>query len=210
VVIEPFFESAAPEQEAAPLRVGPLSTREPPRVDKPLHARVPALAYEHRRVLEEVRRLRPSWRVHSTASLAELRGDVSLVRVVVGNTVTIASNRTEKNMAFAFGIVIPPLQLFHLEPVKETRRVYGTVNRFIADAQTLAPRRIRYPTQPDFAVDTRGLRGWTQPFGLDVSIEEGVLGTEEKRDAALLEGFSRALAVAVVAIVEEADAQIPQ
>ena len=67
----------------------------------------------------------------------------------------------------------------------------------------LEGRLVRYPTQPDFAVNTANLPVYERQFGLDLSYEEGILANEAPREAVLIRGFSLKLASAIVAMVEE-------
>ncbi len=220
VVLEPFFEEAG-WQTTTTTENNPLSTPSSSlgfgstalfnrdltvtRVsqDKPLYARVPALATEHRLALEVVRRLRPSWTVLSTSAVVGRTGPVSVVRVVVGDHQKVESNRSLKTMAFTFGLIILPLQLFQLMPVEETDRVVGQVQRFSLDDAAVGPRLLKYPTQPDFAVNLSGLEPLTRQFGLDLPYEEGLFANEAEHDAALIEGFAQKLAAAIIAVVEE-------
>ena len=225
VVIEPFFETAE-WQHTVKTETGMMMSPSPSffpgsgfspiggpfggtvsvqRVvtDKPLNARVPSLTEEQRQVLAEVQRLRPSWRVTSTGGVAVLTGPVFLMRVIVSDSEIVESNRTFKNLAFGFGLVILPLQLFNLTPVEETERVYGALQRFDVDAQAVAGRLVRYPTQPDYAVNTSTLPATERRFGLDLTYREGLLANEQPREAVLLRGFSLKLASAIVALVEE-------
>lgn len=211
VVLEPFFESAewrtTVKTEHASL-VGPYGRPQDvviqrQVVEKPLYARVQSLAAEHQAVLAEVQKLRPSWQVTSTGGMSALSGPVTVVRTIVGEMEVVESNRALKNLACGFGVVIWPLLLFNLSPVRETHRVYGVLERFDAEADSLRPRLLRYPTQPDFAVDTRGLEPLRRSYGLDLTFEEGVLASEAEREPVLLGGFAQRLAAAVIAIVEE-------
>ncbi len=61
---------------------------------------------------------------------------------------------------------------------------------------------VRYPTQPDFAVDARGMTYQQQPYGLDLEYEEGVLASETSREPVLVSGFVQRLSMAVIALVE--------
>ncbi|MBI3185669.1 MAG: hypothetical protein HYZ28_26315 [Myxococcales bacterium] len=211
VVVEPFFESAQWEISLRAERAtvfGPYGapqevtlTREV--AEKHLFARVASLTEEQRQVIAEVQKLRPSWQVTSTGGLPALFGPVTLVRVVVGELETVASDRALKSLAFGFGILIPPLLLIDLDPVHETQRVHGAVTRYEAEAEELKQRLLRYPTQPDYAVDTRKLNPLVRPYGLDLELQEGVLAAAADREVVLLSGFARRLAAAVVAIVEE-------
>jgi hypothetical protein len=171
--------------------------------EKPLYAQVPSLTAEHRAVLQEVQKMRPSWRVSSTSSLAALEGPVSIVRVIVRNSELVESNRAFKNLAFAFGLVLWPLELFNIWPVTETQRVYGALERYQTDAATAKARLVRYETQPDYAFNAAGYTPLGRAFGLDVTYEEGLLADETPRKIVLPEGFAQRLAAAVVALVEE-------
>ena len=164
--------------------------------------RVDILAQEHAQVLSSVSRMRPKWRVESTAALQSLDGPVTLVRVVVGESEVIASDRSYKKTAFIFGIFIPPLLLLQIGGVDESQRVFGLLDRYQADALQLRPRLLRYQTQPDFAVDTRGLPPTAQPFGIELSYNEGVNASATARDTVLVQGFIERLATAIVALVE--------
>ncbi len=226
VVVEPFFESAQWQTEykteyaqvvGSPMMggygydmgygagYGPGDTVAIQRQvsEKTLFARVGALAEEHRLLLAALARVRPSWRVTSTAAASALAGPVTVVRVIVHDSELVESNRTLKNLAFAFGLLIWPLELINLSPVEETQRVWGTLDRYDTDGGELKNRLVRYPTQPDFAVNTNGLAPREHKFGLDVPYTEGLLANEAPRESVLLEGFVQKLAAAVVAIVEE-------
>ncbi len=171
--------------------------------EKPLYAQVPSLTAEHRTVLQEVQKLRPSWKVASTSSLPTMAGPVTLVRVIVRNSESIESNRALKDLAFVFGLVIWPLELFQITPVTETQRVYGALERYLTDAETAKSRLVRYPTQPDFAFNASGITPLGRAFGLDITFEEGLLADERPRTDVLPRGFAEHLAAAIVAIVEE-------
>lgn len=216
VVIEPFFEQAqivvseqAKNAMVSPMGGfgaygGPQSVTIVERVaQKPLLARVDVLAALQSRVLQEVKRRRPDWEVTSTGALQQqTSGDVVLVRTVVGDTVVAGSNRTLKNLSFAFGFVLPPLWYIAFTPVNEAQRVYGTLYRYETDASAFKGKFLRYPTQPDFAVDTRGLPVREQGFGLDIEYEEGIFANERLRDPVLIDGFAEQLAGAIIALVE--------
>ncbi len=171
--------------------------------DKTLFAKVTALAEEHRAVLAEVQRLRPSWRVTSTGGAPAITGPVSLVRVIINDSELIETDRGLKNLAFGFGLVILPLQLINISPVHETVRVYGGLNRFEVEAQSLPGRYVRYPSQPDYAINTLDLPAIERRFGLDVAYTEGLLANETPREMVLIHGFAFRLAAAIVALVEE-------
>ena len=220
VVVEPFFETAqwktTVKTEIATVMGGNpgigATTGSPFAQDvavqhtvteKPLFARVAVLAEQHRQVLAEVQRLRPNWRVTSTSGVQVLTGPVSLVRVIVGDAEVVESNRPLKNLAFGFGLVIWPLLLATVSPVEETQRVYGVLDRYSLDVEQLKGRLVRYPSQPDFAVNTTNLPAMEREFGLDLSYEEGLLANEVPREGVLIRGFSLKLASAIVAMLEE-------
>lgn len=171
--------------------------------EKPFFAKPETLTEVQRLVLLEVQRRRPSWRVTSTAGAPVLQGPVTVVRTVIEGDEIIASNRAMKNLAFGFGLFIWPLQLVHVTPVEETVRVFGLLERFQLESAGLSQRLVKYPTQPDFAVNLAGLSPVRRPFGLDLTYEEGLLADEKPRSAVLVEGFVDRLASAVIALVEE-------
>lgn len=171
--------------------------------EKPFFAKAATLAQLQTRVLAEVQRRRPSWRVTSTGGAPLLKGEVSIVRTIIQGNELVESNRTLKNLAFGFGLVIWPLQLVNISPVEETTRVFGILERFGVDANALSTRLVKYPTQPDFAVNLAGVQSVRREFGLDVSYEEGLLADERPRSTVLIDGFVDRLAAAMVAIVEE-------
>ena len=172
-------------------------------VEKPFFARGPTLVEVQARVIREVQRRRPSWRVTSTGGASVLSGDVAIVRTIIGGNEIVESNRTLKNLAFGFGLLIWPLQLYNISPVEESMRVYGMVERFQLPAAGLQPRLVKYPTQPDFAVNLAGVASTRHEFGLDVTYDEGLLADERPRDGVLVTGFVDRLAAAVIALVEE-------
>lgn len=223
VVIEPLFEMAELQQsthtEYATLGygntgfgtgfgsfgpTGPTTVAITRQVqEKPFFAKAPTLVELHRRVLVEVQRRRPSWRVTSTSGAAVLEGDVIVIRTIIEGDELVESNRMLKNLAFGFGLLIWPLQFFNITPVEETVRVYGLVERFGLDAVGLKARLVKYPSQSDYAVNLAGATPLRRPFGLDVSYEEGLLADERPRSGVLLDGFIDRLATAVIALVEE-------
>ncbi len=220
IVLEPFFETAEWKTtvltETATMMggstvLGPTTgspfandvTVQRVITEKPLFAKVPMLAEEQRQVLAEVQRLRPNWRVTSTGGAGILTGPVTLVRVIVGDAEMEESNRSLKNLAFGFGLLIWPLLLATISPVQETQRIFGVLNRYTLDAEQLKSRLVRYPSQPDFAVNTANLPPFERSFGLDLSYEEGLLANELPRENLLIRGFSFKLASAIVALVEE-------
>jgi hypothetical protein len=180
-----------------------------PVTEKPLFARPAILAELHKRLLPEVQKLRPSWRVSSTSGASLFSGPVSVVRTVVSGNGLVASDRTLKNLAFGFGFIIWPLEFLAAQPVQETLRVQGSVERYVLDASAIPPRLVRYPTQPDAAVNLSGQSPLHRDFGLDVSYEEGVVANELPRTGVLVDGFVRELAAAIVALVEEPGGEAP-
>jgi len=224
VVIEPFFETADWQTEVEhvtqPLMpmspfgstvrgsmrssiMVPNQVTEVTRQTKPLLAQIPSLTAEHKLVLEHVRRLRPAWRVSSTSGLAALEGAVTVVRTIIESNQIIETDRPLKNTAFAFGLLIWPLQIYNFWPVTETERAYGTLERYLTDAPTVKQRLVRYKTQPDSAFNASGFTPLKRQFGLEMTYEEGLLADEEPRKQVLIEAFSERLASAIVAIVEE-------
>ncbi len=224
VVIEPFFENADWKTEV--LRVNaPMGSMMPPPMSrgptvgvglgmstlptevtqtvKPVLAQVDSLAAEHRLVLEYVQRMRPSWRVSSTSGLAAQDGTVNVVRIIVGDTETVGTDRPIHSTALAFGIFIWPLLIYQAWPVTETWRVYGNLERYDVDASTVKGRLVRYKTQPDSAFNAAGFTPLKREFGLDVTYEEGLLADENPRKGVMIDGFAERLASAIVAIVEE-------
>jgi hypothetical protein len=206
VVVEPFFETAAwetvREYEGAGLHSSRLRVKREWQ-EKPLFAQVDALAVERRFLVHALKKLRPSWRVSSTSELAGTEGPLTLVRTIIEGHEIVESNRELHNLAFSFGIVLWPLQLININPVSETFRIYGALERYSTDAATAKSRLIRYATQPDAAFNAAGLNPLARQFGLEVMIEEGVAADATPRKAVLIEGFAERLAVAVVAMVEE-------
>ncbi|HXX32119.1 MAG TPA: hypothetical protein VEJ89_15565 [Myxococcaceae bacterium] len=176
---------------------------------KSVFNRVDVLAAEQAQVIAAVAQMRPAWTVRSTGSLQTLSGPVHLVRVVVGESTVVSSDRTYKTVAFGFGIIIWPLLLLQIGGIDETQVVYGLMDLYTADSSQLRSRLLRYPTQPDFAVDTRGLPTVPQPFGLEVSYNEGVASSSQAHDATLIKGFVQRLSVAIVALVEGVPAGTP-
>lgn len=172
--------------------------------EKPLFAKPEILAEIQRRVLMAVQERRPSWRVTSTAGAPLLTGPVTVVRTVIEANELLSTDRPLKSLAFGFGLLIPPLQLVHIDPVHETMRVFGILERFPLDAAEMNRRLVKYPTQPDFAVNLAGIEQVRREFGLDVAYDEGLLADERPRVNVLIDGFSDRLATAVIALVEEA------
>lgn len=171
--------------------------------EKPFFAKPLTLNEVQRRVLSEIQKRRPSWRVTSTSGAPLLRGPVTVVRTIIEGNETVASDRTLKNLAFGFGLIIWPLEFFNLKPVEETVRVYGLVERFNLDAASLQSRLVKYPSQPDFAVNLANVPPLRREFGLDITYEEGLLADERPRPNVLIDGFVDRLASALIALVEE-------
>jgi len=217
VVIEPLFETAewktdtVTEQAMATttpygggLSMGPQPVTISREVSmKPFFARVPVLAEIHKRLLAELKILRPSWNVVSTGDLLTTTGPITLIRTLISGNETVESDRTLKNLAFAFGLVIWPLMILAAQPVNEVEHVDGSISRFTTDAATFKGQLVRYPSQPDFAVNIVGLKPLVHEFGLDVAYSEGVLANEKPRQSVLIDGFVQRYAAAIVAIVEE-------
>ena len=171
--------------------------------EKPFFAKPVTLAEVQLRVLREVQQRRPSWRVTSTAGAPLLTGSVVVVRTIIEGNETIASDRTLKNLAFGFGLLIWPLELININPVEETVRVYGLIERYRVDAAGLQQRLVKYPSQPDYAVNLASIPPLRREFGLDITYEEGLLADERPRPNLLIDGFVDRLASAVIALVEE-------
>lgn len=226
IVIEPLFEVAdwqtttkteyarvmsSPGFGGVGLGYGPsMGTMAPSTIamsrqvqEKPLFARPAVLAEVQRRLIPTVQKLRPAWRVTSTSGAPVLSGEVVVVRTIVEGNEIIESDRTLKNVAFGFGLIIWPLEILAAMPVRESERVFGRVERFALSAELMKSRLVRYPTQPDYAVSLEGLSPLRREFGLDVTYEEGLLANEAPRANVLIEGFVERLAAAVVALLEE-------
>lgn len=171
--------------------------------EKPFFAKPPVLTEVHQRVLTEVQKRRPSWRVTSTSGAPLLAGEVTVVRTVIEAHELVATDRPLKNLAFGFGLVILPLQFVNIDPVHETARVFGIVERFSIEGGELNRRLVKYPSQPDFAVNLAGIQQLRREFGLDVSYDEGLLADERPRAGVLIDGFADRLAAAIIALVEE-------
>lgn len=171
--------------------------------EKPFFARPDVLIEVHRRLLAEVQKRRPSWRVTSTSGAPLLAGPITVVRTVIDGNELIASDRSLKGLAFGFGLLIWPLQFINLDPVHETQRVFGLLERFPLQGQDLKARLVKYPSQPDYAVNLAGVQQVRREFGLDVEYTEGVLADEGPRALVLIDGFVDRLASAAIALVEE-------
>jgi hypothetical protein len=171
--------------------------------EKPMFAKPLVLAEVQKRLIPAVAKLRPSWRVTSTSGAPVLTGEVSVIRTIVEGNEIVESDRPLKTAAFAFGLVIWPLEIIAGFPVRESERVYGRLERFATTAEVMKGRLVKYPTQPDYAVSLEGLAPLRRDFGLDVSFEEGLLANETPRANVLIDGFVDRLAAAVVAVLEE-------
>jgi hypothetical protein len=202
VVLEPFFVDARwtyRRELVETTGVDPVTGRWGPVqveryvAEKPVLAQAASLAEEHRQAMEEIRRLRPTWRVVSPGDLPALSGAVSLVRVVVGQAVPAGSNRFLLSaLPFLWGL-----------QVEEVLDVHGLLTRYDADAGVLLLRLAPAATSRDFTVDATGLAGRSRGFLFDLSYAEGVFADPKAHAGALISGFAERLAVAVVALVEE-------
>ncbi len=213
VIVEPFFETVDWQVATKTQRVdlvnpggtgyagggmGPQqAVLETQVAEKPVFARVPVLMQEHQAVLNQMRILRPGWRVLSTGQLPP-QEPVVLVRTVITRAEVEGSDRTFKTIITGLGLGIPGFFV----RVNEYQKIYGELSRYDADSAALKGKLLRYPTQPDFAVDTRGLPVVTQPFALEIAYEEGLGADPLAREPLLVEDFCKRLAVALVALVE--------
>jgi hypothetical protein len=200
VVLEPFFENADPfyrrdlEERWVTDSVG-RTQRQYVQVEVPVTpflAKPQSLQKEHQLALAAIHKLRPTWQVVSTEDLPPLSGLVVLVRTVVGKTVPAGSDRW----------VVSTIPLLWASFITEALNVDGVLARYLVDADKLRDRVLRYPAQPDYAVDTTGLEGQSQPFTFDLEYQEQVFTDPKTHDAALLGGFADRLAEAAVALVE--------
>ena len=92
----------------------------------------------------------------STGGAGLQQGSVTVVRTVMQGNEVVQSDRPLKNLAFGFGLVILPLQLFNIWPVEETMRVFGILERFQVEDSTLPTRLLKNRTHPDAAVNLAG------------------------------------------------------
>lgn len=171
--------------------------------EKPLFARAETLAAIHARLIPAIQALRPHWQVVAPSAAPNLTRATTVVRTVIDGNELTQSDRPLKNAAFAFGLVILPLQILAAFPVEETQRVSGLIEKTALEAKVLQQRLVKYATQPDFAVNLAGLPQKRQPFALDVVYEEGLFADEAPRAAVLVDGFVEKLAFAIVTLVEE-------
>jgi hypothetical protein len=169
----------------------------------PLFARPKTLAEIHQRLVPAIAALRPTWTVVSPAAAPTLKGLATVVRTVIDGNELVQSDRPLKNAAFAFGLLLWPLQFIAARPVEETQRVGGLLERVALDPPGLQQRLVKYATQPDYAVNFSGLSQQRQPFALDVEYEEGLFADETPRTSVLIDGFVEKLAFAIVTFVEE-------
>jgi hypothetical protein len=171
--------------------------------EKPIFARADALAALQGAVIKVVQERRPSWRVMSTSAGAALASNLTLVRTIVSHNERVESDRPLKNTALGFGIFIPPLLLIQIDPVHETERLSGLIEKAELDSNFIRERSIRYPTQPDAAINLSQVNLTGREFVLDVAYLEGVLADERPRTQVLLSGYVDLLATAVIALVED-------
>jgi hypothetical protein len=170
--------------------------------EKPYLARPDTLAALHQATLIAVQHLRPSWAVVSSRAGNALRGRVAVVRTVIGNSVPIESDRGIKNLALGFGLVLWPLLILAAQPIDETLRIYGFLERADLQATELPGRLVKYDTQPDAAVNLAGIPLERQGFGLDISLKEGLLADETARRALLVSVLAQRLALAIVTMAD--------
>jgi hypothetical protein len=170
---------------------------------KPVFASQPIMAAIHQRLLPAITALRPRWVVLAPGTAPPVTGDVVVIRTLIDKNELVQSDRTVKNAAFAFGLVLLPLQILAAFPVEETERVSGILEKVSVEPRELQQRLVKHATQPDFAVNFKGLAPKRQPFALDVDYEEGLFADETPRLTVLIEGFVEKLAFAIVSLIEE-------
>lgn len=171
--------------------------------EKPLFARPAVLAAIHERLVPAVAALRPHWTIVAPGAAPTIKREAVVIRTVLDGNEIVESDRPLKNAAFAFGLVLLPLQIITAFPVEETQRISGQLEKVAVEQGALQQRLVKYATQPDFAVNLSGLKAKRQPFALDVQYEEGLFADETPRPAVLVEGFVQRLAYAIVTLVEE-------
>ncbi|MBE2253265.1 MAG: hypothetical protein IAE78_27285 [Myxococcus sp.] len=213
VVVEPLFDRAEWKTSTRTDFVDPAglgsATLAPPIAvtrtvtEKPLFARPPTMVAVHEQLLVAISLLRPHWTVVAPGAAPTITREAVVVRTVIDKNELVQSDRTLKNAAFAFGLVLLPLQILAAFPVEETERVSGLLEKVVLDPKALQQRLVKYATQPDFAVNFSGLAPKRQPFALDVEYEEGLFADEGPRPAVLVEGFVEKLAYAIVSLIEE-------
>lgn len=140
--------------------------------EKPLFARPPIMVAIHERLLPAIAALRPHWTVLAPGAAPTVTRNAVVVRTIIDKNEIVQSDRTLKNTAFAFGLVLLPLQILAAFPVEETERVSGLLEKVSVDPKALQQRLVKYATQPDFAVNFTGLSAKRQPFALDVEYED--------------------------------------
>lgn len=213
VVIEPLFDRA---EWKTSIRTDIIDTSTPGSLmpqapvvvtqtvtEKPLFARPPIMVAIHERLLPAIAALRPHWTVLAPGAAPTVTRNAVVVRTIIDKNEIVQSDRTLKNTAFAFGLVLLPLQILAAFPVEETERVSGLLEKVSVDPKALQQRLVKYATQPDFAVNFTGLLPKRQPFALDVEYEEGLFADETPRPGVLVEGFVEKLAFAIVSFIEE-------
>ncbi|MBL9039661.1 MAG: hypothetical protein JNG84_14185 [Archangium sp.] len=161
------------------------------------------LADVYARLPAAVHKLRPAWQVRTTSGARQLQGPVALVRTTIERSDVAQSDRTLKNTAFAFGVFIWPLLIWAGQPITETYRVDGFLERYDVDGASVLSRLMKAPGQAAPAVNVEDLTPRDQALALEVTYEEGLLADESPRTSVLVEGVVARLAAAVVAIVEE-------
>lgn len=195
----PLAPTVIPGQPTTPSPV--LATRTT--IEKPLFGRPAVLAAIHERLLPAVAALRPHWTVVAPGAAPTIKRDAVVIRTVLDGNEVVESDRSLKNAAFAFGLVLLPLQIITAFPVEETQRISGQLEKASLEPLALQQRLVKYATQPDYAINLSGLKARRQPFALDVQYEEGLFADETPRPAVLVEGFVQRLAYAIVTFVEE-------
>lgn len=213
VVIEPLFDRAEWKTSTRSdfVDTGSLGVGlgQPPVIvtstvtEKPMFARPPTMVAIHERLLPAIAALRPHWMVLAPGGAPTVKRDAIVVRTVIDKNEIVQSDRPLKNAAFAFGLVLLPLQILAAFPVEETERVSGLLEKVTVDPKALQQRLVKYATQPDFAVNFTGLAPKRQSFALDVEYEEGLFADETPRPGVLVEGFVEKLAFAIVSFIEE-------
>lgn len=203
VVLEPFFEDTRWQLRtysethtyypSNPSYLPVDVTRMERWQEKPLYAKTETLAYEHRLAIEDLQKRVPNWESFTTSALHRINGPVTLVRVIVGEKETLESNRGAHNLALLFSWLVVPL-LYETTDVREVERVHGQIVIYTADAQELRKRLLKYDSQPDYAVNTRGLPRAQEPFAIDLAYDEGMFAAEPPKNQALVAAFSRRLA----------------
>lgn len=205
VIVEQPLDRAEWKGTVAPDAVDPSPTltlsKSPP--TRTPFTRPEVLAAIHEQVVPAIRALRPHWTVGGPGSAPEVKREAVVVRTVIARNETVESDRTLKNAAFAFGLVLLPLQILAAFPVEETERISGLLERTALSPRALQERLVKHAARPDFALNLTGLPTKQQPFALDVAYEEGLFADERPRLGVLVEGFVERLAFAIVTLIEE-------